>query len=338
MRVTREQFLAQGRTRWSELESLLREVERSGLAKMSTAEVRRFGALYRSAAADLTYAKTRVTSTDVTEYLNALVARAYAQIYARRRFSFRGAGDFFARTFPATFRASQRAFWWSMATFVLGAVSGAAAIHVDPGAREVLLPFDHARVDPKERVAAAERRGSGLGSGESATFSAFLFTHNLRVAFLCFALGLTFGVGTLLTLFLNGVGLGALAYVYHEAGVGLFFWAWILPHGVPELFVVFLAGGAGLLAGRALIAPGNASRAQALRANVGTGVRLLLGGAPILVLAGLIEGTVSQVHAPDLVYESKLALAGALFAGLAVYLSLAGRRAPTTDRERPLSV
>ena len=119
--------------------------------------------------------------------------------------------------------------------------------------------------------------------------------------------------------------LGALACAYHQAGVGLFFWAWILPHGVPELFETMLAGGAGLLMGRALAAPGDRSRGEALREAAREAIRLVLGGVPILILAGFIEATLSQVHEPHLPYAVKLAVAGLLAAGLAAYLTFAGR-------------
>jgi uncharacterized membrane protein SpoIIM required for sporulation len=320
-----QQFLVEGRPRWQELEGLLRRVEREGLRSLGVGAIRRFGRLYQQAASDLLYARSRALSQDLLDYLNDLVARAYAQIYARRRFRFRGIGAFYARTFPRTFRATARFTWASMAIFVLAAGIGFAAMKVEPRAKLYLLHADHMHVDPAERARRLESSGETLSSGESATFTAFLFTHNLRVTFLCFALGITFGVGTVLVLFLNGLILGALACAYHDAGVGLFFWAWILPHGVPELFETFLAGAAGLLLGRALVAPGERPRSEALREAAADGMRLLLGGAPILILAGFVEGTISQIHEPHLPYLLKLAIAGLLAVGLALYLGLAGR-------------
>jgi uncharacterized membrane protein SpoIIM required for sporulation len=318
-------FLADGRPRWQELEALLTRVEREGLRALGVDEVRRFGQLYRQAASDLLYAQSRVLSSDVGGYLNDLVARAYAQIYARRRLRLAGLGAFWARTFPQVFRRTARYTLASAATFLVAAGVGFGTMAVEPRAALYLLPADHRHTDPAERVRRVESSGEVLSSGESATFTAFLFTHNLRVTFLCFALGLTFGVGTLLVLFFNGLTLGALAFAYHQAGVGLFFWAWILPHGVPELFETFLAGGAGLLCGRALAAPGERTRLESLREGAKDAVRLVLGGVPILILAGFVEATISQIHEPHLPYSVKLAFAGLFALGLAAYLGLAGR-------------
>jgi len=53
---------------------------------------------------------------------------------------------------------------------------------------------------------------------------------------------------------------------------------------------------------------------------------LVLGGMPILVLAGLIEGTISQMHAPAVPYAAKLVFAVLVGAGLYAWLLFAGRR------------
>ena len=59
-------------------------------------------------------------------------------------------------------------------------------------------------------------------------------------------------------------------------------------------------------------------------------VRLVLGTLPIFVVAGLIEGTISQMHAPLMPYWLKLAFALLVGTGLFGWLLLAGR-APDSD-------
>jgi uncharacterized membrane protein SpoIIM required for sporulation len=112
---------------------------------------------------------------------------------------------------------------------------------------------------------------------------------------------------------------------YHQAGLGTFFWAWILPHGIPELTEVAVAGGAGLIVARGLWLPGRRRRRDALTMEAATAAALVLGGMPILVLAGVIEGTISQIHEPALPYEAKLIFALAVGAGVYYYLLMAGR-------------
>jgi uncharacterized membrane protein SpoIIM required for sporulation len=96
----------------------------------------------------------------------------------------------------------------------------------------------------------------------------------------------------------------------------------VIGHGVVELSCIFIAGGAGLLIGTALIMPGDLSRADALKTNGMEAVRLMLGVALLLVVAGLIEGFVSPAAIDPRIKYSIAALTGlAMYA----YLIFAGR-------------
>ncbi len=64
-------------------------------------------------------------------------------------------------------------------------------------------------------------------------------------------------------------------------------------HGVVELSCIFIAGGAGLLIGSAMIMPGDLTRADALKTRGMEAVRLMIGVAILLVVAGTIEGFIS---------------------------------------------
>ena len=55
-------------------------------------------------------------------------------------------------------------------------------------------------------------------------------THNIKVSIFTLALGMTWGIGTLIMLFYNGVILGAVALDYVLAGETTFLLGWLLPH------------------------------------------------------------------------------------------------------------
>lgn len=293
---------------------------------LSIDEARGFGELYRGAADDLVRARTELVDASVSDYLNDLVARAYAVIYAERPRDKGKVLRFLLREYPALVRSEWKAIVLSTLIFLGGAGFGAAAAVFDPSAMGVVMPEQHQTQTATERVRRDESGGARAHGGhEAAAFSSFLFTNNIKVTFLVFALGITFGLGTVAVLFLNGVPLGALAVEYHQAGEGLFFWAWILPHGVPELTVIFIAGGAGLVMARGLWLPGRRRRRDAVVAEGKTAAKLVLGGMPLLVIAGLIEGTISQLHEPTIPYGLKLLFAAFAAAGLYSWLGLAGR-------------
>ncbi len=308
---------------WRRLEDLLRRLEKQGPRGLSIPEVRSLGKLYRAACADLLIAQSELADAALSDYLNGLVARGYARVYDDRRIGRVQVFDFLWREFPRLVRRERWLVAVSACLLLGGALSGAAVVTLDPEAMGLVIPDMHQARTPEERVR-DESFEEPAKVGPAAVFSSFLFTHNIQVTFLVFALGVTFGVGTAALLFWNGVPLGALAAQYHASGQGLFFWAWILPHGVVELTVVIIAGAAGLLLARGLWRPGQRSRRAALVIEARSAVRLIAGGMPLLVVAGSVEGTISQVHAPLVPYAHKLAFAGALFLVLMIYLSRGG--------------
>lgn len=325
-----ERFLREREGHWHELESMLTQVERTGTRSLGIEGARKFSKLYRQVSADLVRARTELVDASIQDYLNDLVARAYRHVYAGTVGSGWGVLRFFAQEFPALVRKERRVVALSAALFFLGGVVGAAGMAVDPNASAVLVPEQHQATTPTERIA-EEEASHGHASDEAAAFSSFLFTHNIQVSFLVFAMGITFGIGTTALMFYNGVPLGALAFQYHAAGHGVFFWAWILPHGIPEISEIVIAGAAGLILARGLLWPGRRTRRDALVHEAKTAVRLVVGGMPVLVLAGLIEGTISQMHAPLMPYWAKLVFALVVGVALFTWLARAGRSLEATE-------
>jgi uncharacterized membrane protein SpoIIM required for sporulation len=320
-----QRFIAERRSAWQRLEELLAALERSGMKSLPLEDGRTFVRLYRATSSHLVQARAAGASAEVVEYLNALVARAYAEIYRAERPRLRRILTFYTTEFPRLVRSEARGIAVAAAILFGAALFGFAAVALDADARYYLLPEQHMHLDPAERVKQLEAGGQRLSGDEQAAFSSFLFTHNIQVTFLAFTLGITFGLGTAIVLFYNGLMLGSLCAYYHLKGVALFFFAWILPHGVPELTAIILASAAGLRIGYALLSPGRLRRGDGLRAAAGRAVRMILGIIPILIVAGLIEGTISQIHPPDIGYGVKLAFAAVMAVLLGAYLLFAGR-------------
>jgi uncharacterized membrane protein SpoIIM required for sporulation len=91
---------------------------------------------------------------------------------------------------------------------------------------------------------------------------------------------------------------------------------------VIELSCIFIAGGAGMMLGLAILIPGDLSRADALKARGLEAVRLIAGCAVLLVIAGIIEGFISPAPIHPAFKFGTAALTGlALYS----YLLLAGR-------------
>ena len=149
-----------------------------------------------------------------------------------------------------------------------------------------------------------------------------IFTNNIKVTFYAFALGAMVGLGTLYVLAYNGASFGAIMALTYRAGFGNDLLTFVVGHGVIELSCIFIAGGAGLLIGTALLMPGDMTRGDALKARGMEAVRLIVGCIPLLVVAGIIEGFISPAPINPLI---KFGIAGITGVALYSYLFLAGR-------------
>jgi uncharacterized membrane protein SpoIIM required for sporulation len=143
-----------------------------------------------------------------------------------------------------------------------------------------------------QSVTEPRQAGQDLGQSvdEESGLSARIFTNNIQVTFFAFAGGILLGLGTLYVLISNGILLGAVAGLAIGAGNGRPFFELVVAHGVLELSCIAVAGVAGLRLASAIIDPGTRPRDRAVRDEARAAVEIVLGTAPWLILAGLVEG------------------------------------------------
>src|SRR4051812_39353390 len=180
------EFVDVRRSKWVALEALLDQAEVKGLKSLQLDEARSLSRLYRSASSDLLWVRSRAGAADVSGYLNDLVGRAYALTYPGKRARWSDVKAFLLRGFPDVMRAEWRAYAASVLVFLGGFGFGWIGMVFDPDAAPYLVPEQHLKTDPTERAAKEADRKSSVE--EQAAFSSFLFTHNIEVAFLAFAL------------------------------------------------------------------------------------------------------------------------------------------------------
>lgn len=312
-------FLQQRRPDWKRLEAILQHVEGSGLSSLEDEQAVEFGRLYRRAASDLNQVQTFVSGEATERYLNDLVARAYLAIYGKTRIDVPGLLRYLIWGYPAVFRRYLPHFLLAALLFVAGVVFGYLVSWYDKdAARAYLLPPQTIR--PSE-----DGQEAGAYSTDQVTeFSGFLFTHNLSVSLVAFALGITLGLGTAWMMFYNGVLAGVLAAVFVEAGQLTAFATGILPHGVLEIPACLIGGAAGFVLAQGLLQARPWPRREEMARRGKQAILLLFGCVPLLAVAAALEAGVAR--APDwfLTRGVKLAVAGVFGLLFLAYIVLLG--------------
>jgi uncharacterized membrane protein SpoIIM required for sporulation len=318
-----QRFISERQPQWLRLSRLLDEVEDRPDREIGIGRVQEIVALYRQTCSDLNKARSYTANEAVLARLNALTGRGYRFVYRRqpRGLTREGVNRFFRHEVPSVFQRRRLAVLWAGAALLSGAVLGFGAVLASAQWAERLVPAQFFTHSPKERVERLEESEERIqGVQEAADFASHLYTHNIRVSFLAFSLGALSIVGGLWILFYNGVILGAVAASYLVDGVHVFFLAWVGPHGALEIPAIVFAGAAGLVAGRALLLPGEQSSAMSLRGVFPDVWRMMIATCCVLVVAGIIEGSFSQFTAKTIPYSLKIGVAATLFAALFVYL------------------
>jgi uncharacterized membrane protein SpoIIM required for sporulation len=281
-------FLHTRLEQWKRLEELTARASKFRLTNLSGQEVREFGRLYRRTAADLAIAREEVRDQRLVNYLNHVVARAHGAIYRSESSGFGVILSFFRYELPSVFRDTFKYTLTSFFVFILPFVFAFLLSIFDDGFGERINPQLKHSIETHHNWTEAVNKANPLASSE-------IQTNNITVTFMAFAGGVLGGIGTLLVLAFNGLQIGLVMglCVRHR------FWEipiFVAAHGAIELTAIFIAGGAGLLVGKALLMPGDLKRSDALVTNGLLGVKLILGCIPMLLIAGLIEGFVSPAH------------------------------------------
>lgn len=331
-----EQFIEREQPHWRQLAARLDALDQGLPGADSVESLLEVHHLYRRAASALARLESAAASPASIQQLQQLIARAYATVHAgRKRQPWRDFWHWIAFGFPQAFRRQFASLLTCLWITLGGCVVGAVLIAVDTSNREIIFPFSHLHGSPSERVAEEQKRASEgeKEAAPNATFAASLMQNNISVTIRALAFGITYGIGTAILLFYNGVILGAVCFDYVQDGQTLFLLGWLMPHGVIELPAVFLGGQAGLVLARALIGRGTEHGLRTRLRQVAPDLAsIVMGAAVLLVWAGIVESYFSQHHEPAIPYGVKIAFGTVELIALILWLGFAGRSKQERDR------
>jgi uncharacterized membrane protein SpoIIM required for sporulation/uncharacterized RDD family membrane protein YckC len=322
-------FVARRRQAWDAFRTKTADLQRRGIGALNGEELVHFAGEYREIAADLARARTYGVDQRVVESLDRMVAMGHHMIYGLHRVRRTSWREILLNQLPAAVVQARAYVIVACTLFAVPGVAGYSLIRERPDVAQQIMPAEMiARAETGER-----RLGEGIGYAETPStylplVASSIVANNVQVAFGVFAFGITAGVGTVLLLVFNGLFFGAVLGMFANYGLAAWILTFVAGHGVLELTAIFIAGGAGLLVARALIAPGDMLRRDALVVRGRLAIRLLGSAVCLLLLAGTIEGFLSASDAPAAV---KLGVSAASVLLLALYIE-AGRRASNTVR------
>jgi uncharacterized membrane protein SpoIIM required for sporulation len=321
MPIPVNEFIQQREAEWKRLESLIQS--RKGRTPLPTQDVHDLGKLYRAITSDLALARRDFPQQKVTLYLNQLLTDTHAYLYQQDSNNLKNLLETFRSRIPQVFRHSG---WFTLAGFLLFLIPSLVGYWLAYSNPDVAQPLG---LEDQRLILAENETWTDIPAEERPVAASAIFTNNIRMALLAFAGGISFGLFTVYVLVTNGLTIGAVFGLAVHYGMGSSLFDFVIGHGVIELSVIFMAGGAGLQLGWALLNPGSYTRKDALVVAARRALLLAVAAIPLLLIAGVIEGFSSPSTLPTVVKVAVGLVSGGL---MYAWLLRAGRAGGVQDR------
>jgi uncharacterized membrane protein SpoIIM required for sporulation len=282
----------------------------------------RFAELYRTTCEHLALAQARSYPVAMIERLEALTARGHQRIYRQADFGLGRLARLFLVDFPASVRAQRLEVLIALLVFAVPMLAVGVASYLDPGF--ILSVHDVQAVDQYDQMYGDSDGPIGrANAGSDWMMFGHYIRNNVGIAFQCFAGGLFFGIGSLVVLAVNGVMAGSVAGYLTWRGYGENFYSFVVTHGAFELSAIVLAGAAGLVLGRSLLAPGRRTRIAALANAAGRAIVMVYGITAMLFVAAALEAFWSSARWVE--PSVKFAVGAACWIAVLAYFTFQGR-------------
>ncbi len=282
-----DDFIKNRQPDWNKLEALEQALSKDSTRVLSRGEIWELGSLYSATISDLSALKSSNVIVDsehpLIVYLNTLVSRVHGTIYRKPPTRRTSIVEFFGRTFPGTCKNNVSYIAISFSTFFFAGIIGYVLGLYEMGFIELIVP---------ESIIYSVEQGKVWFQDVftiAPMASTRLMTHNISVTFLIIASGITFGMGPIYLLALNGILIGTVAALCARHGLALEFWSFVIPHAALEVSAILIGGAAGLIIGSALLDPGKYRRLEYLSHRSKEAGILALACVPMLIIAGVIE-------------------------------------------------
>jgi uncharacterized membrane protein SpoIIM required for sporulation len=276
-------FVKQNREKWLQSEQFIKGDQKDP-EKLST--------LFVQVVDDLSYSQTYYKHRSVRVYLNTMAREFFSIIYDNKKEKRNRFKDFWLEELPQVILFCKRELIISLIVFLLAAGIGIFSSINDKDFTASILGDEYVAMT-LDNIKKGDPMGVYKDMNQVEMFLKITF-NNLMVAFRTYVFGLFMSIGTLFILIYNGVMVGSFQYFFAQHNLLATSAMTIWLHGTLEISSIVIAGGAGLTLGSGLLFPGTYSRLQAFQMSAMRSLKLMLGIAPILVTAGIIESFLTR--------------------------------------------
>ena len=259
---------------------------------------------------DLAYAKTFYPQSKTIHYLNKIATGFHQSIYKNKKEKSGRFISYWQYELPLLFKKYQRQILYSFIFFVVFSLIGALSAKYDNSFVRLVMGDEYVNMT-NDNIAKGDPFGV-YKSGSSGMMFLMIAQNNLYITVVCYLLGIFCSVGTIFSLFKNGIMLGAFEYFFFSKGFGLKSILVIWIHGTLEISCIIIAGGAGLVFGNSILFPKTYNRFVSFKKGAIEGMKITLGILPIIVVAAIFESFVTR-HTEMPVWLSISILSASLF-------------------------
>ncbi len=327
MRETK--FIQQNKEKWRNFEQILRQTKK---------DPDKLSELFIQITNDLSYSRTFYPFRSVKVYLNGLAQSVFLNIYKNKKGNRRRLIDFWLIELPQIAFQCRRELIISVLAFWLAMAIGIISSIYDADFCKIILGDDYVNMT-LENIDGGDPMAVYKSMNQVDMFLGITY-NNLLVAFRTFIMGIVLAIGSLFILIYNGIMVGAFQFFFIERGL---FWESFLTiwlHGTLEISSIIIAGASGLVLGKGLVFPGTLSRLQSFQISAIRGLKLLLGIAPILTFAAVIESFVTRyTEMPDILKGFIIAISFIFIVFYFIYFpwKLSKKAFKTTDQSAQLA-
>lgn len=249
--------------------------------------------LYLRITDDLAYARSYYSGSKTERYLNELASDVHQRIYRTKPEERGWVQRFFLQEVPEAVASARTELIVAFCVFVGAVAIGMLSAAYDPDFVRLILGDAYVNMT-LSNIESGDPMAVYKKMNQIDMFLGIAF-NNIRVAFLAFACGLIFSVGSGYILLQNGVMVGAFHYLFVEQNLFIESALVIYIHGTLELSVIVIAGAAGMVMGNGFLFPGTKPRFESFAERARVGGKIVFGLVPVFLLAAFLEGFVTRL-------------------------------------------